>query len=190
LNFLAHAWLARGGSDAFLLGNLVADGIKGSDLSAWPAPFAEGVRHHRRVDAFVDRHDTVRGALERTPKGQRRFAGIALDLVWDHFAARQLPAQERDTLICRCYRLMGRETAPARLASMVPVLIEQDWLHRYADFGFTCRAICGIGTRLRGPNRLAELIPHLEDDYPRLERDFEVLWPSVNAACGLSLDHG
>jgi acyl carrier protein phosphodiesterase len=34
MNFLAHAWLARKGSDDFLYGNLIADGVKGSDLSA------------------------------------------------------------------------------------------------------------------------------------------------------------
>ena len=59
MNFLAHAWLARGGSDDFLWGNLIADGVKGSDLSSWPAEVASGIRHHRRVDAFVDAHPVV-----------------------------------------------------------------------------------------------------------------------------------
>ncbi len=63
----------------------------------------------------------------------------------------------------------------------MPVLLEQDWLHRYADFAFTCRAISGIGCRLSGPNRLAELIPWLEADYPALADDFDDLWPSLKA---------
>ncbi len=65
MNFLAHAWLARAGSDAFLYGNLIADGVKGSDLSAWPQDVALGIRHHRRVDAFVDAHPTVLSARRR-----------------------------------------------------------------------------------------------------------------------------
>ncbi|MGM0534986.1 MAG: ACP phosphodiesterase [Pseudomonadota bacterium] len=186
MNFLAHGWLARGGSDDFLYGNLVADGVKGADLSAWSAEQASGIRHHRRVDAFVDGHPVVSAVLARSPRRQRRYAGIALDLVWDHFTATVLASDERRLLVHRCYRVLATRPAPARLATMVPVLVEQDWLNRYADFTFTCRAIEGIGRRLSGPNRLAELVPWLEEDYERLARDFERLWPAVNDALGVA----
>ncbi|WP_458525674.1 acyl carrier protein phosphodiesterase [Onishia taeanensis] len=183
MNFLAHAWLAHHGSDDFLYGNLIADGVKGSDLSDWSSSVAAGIRHHRRVDALVDRHPRTLAARSRAPAGLGRYAPIALDLVWDHFLSRLLaddPAQR--ALIARCYRLLDAQLAPDRLASMVPVLVEQDWLTRYADFSFTCRAIAGMGQRLRGPNRLAELVPWLEADYSPLEADFRSLWPDMEQA--------
>ena len=190
MNFLAHAWLARGGSDDFLYGNLIADGVKGSDLNAWPAAVAAGMRHHRRVDAFVDQHPAVCEARRRAPAGGRRYAGIALDLVWDHFVARELGLDRaRSELVLRSYRVLQQRSAPARLAPMVPALIAQDWLHRYADYAFTCRAIEGIGQRLRGPNRLAELLPWLQEDYLRLEQDFQRLWPDVAALLGVPAHH-
>ncbi len=82
MNFLAHGWLARGGSDDFLYGNLIADGVKGVELDAWGEEVAGGIRHHRRVDAYVDAHPVVREARARAPSPQRRYAGIALDLLW------------------------------------------------------------------------------------------------------------
>ncbi|GAB2799241.1 ACP phosphodiesterase [Halomonas shantousis] len=177
MNFLAHAWLARNGSDAFLYGNLIADGVKGQDLSAWPAEMARGIRHHRRVDAVVDRHAVIAEAKARAPSAQRRFVGIALDLVWDHFVALH---HEDPDLVRRCYRVMAARPAPNRLAAMVPHLVAEDWLTRYADFAFTCRAIEGIGRRLRGSdNPLAQLIPWLMADYEALERDFNRLWPAL-----------
>ncbi|WP_416140620.1 ACP phosphodiesterase [Halomonas sp. HK25] len=183
MNFLAHAWLARGGSDEFLWGNLIADGVKGSDLSGWPEGVAAGIRHHRRVDAFVDAHPVVAEIRRRAPSPQRRYAGIALDLVWDHFVARELRLQVQPSpLVIRTYRLLRAQPAPARLATLVPVLVDQDWLHRYADFAFTCRAIAGIGRRLSGPNRLAELVPWLEEEHARLAVDFQRLWPEVRQA--------
>ncbi len=183
MNFLAHAWLARGGSDEFLWGNLIADGVKGSDLSAWPAAVAEGIHHHRRVDAYVDAHAVVAEIRRRAPDRQRRYAGIALDLVWDHFVAQELGLQtQRSPLVTRTYRLLSAQPAPARLATLVPALVEQDWLHRYADFAFTCRAIAGIGQRLAGPNRLAELVPWLEEEHARLSHDFQRLWPEIRQA--------
>ncbi len=182
MNFLAHAWLARGGSDAFLYGNLIADGVKGSDLSAWPDEIALGIRHHRHVDAVVDAHPVVLAARARAPRDGRRYAGIALDIVWDHFVARK----HADTaLVGRCYRVLGARPAPARLASMVPALIAQDWLTGYADFAFTCGAVAGVGRRLSGPNRLAGLIPWLEDDYATLEQDFQRLWPDLRQRLGV-----
>jgi acyl carrier protein phosphodiesterase len=186
MNFLAHAWLARGGSDDFLYGNLIADGVKGSDLSSWPAAVAEGIRHHRRVDAFTDTHPVTREIRRRSPPRQRRVTGIALDLVWDHFIALELGlAHEASPLVVRSYRLLSARPAPARLAAMMPVLVEQDWLRRYADFAFTCRAVAGLGRRLSGTNRLAELVPWLEADYANLAADFQRFWPEVNEALAI-----
>lgn len=138
------------GDDGFLYGNLIADGVKGSDLSAWSPSVACGIRHHRRVDAWVDQHPSVMMAKQRAPQAQRRYAGIALDVVWDHFISRQQEGASQHQLIDRCYRLLSAWPAPQRLATMMPVLVEHDWLRRYADFDFTCRAVAGIGQRLSG----------------------------------------
>lgn len=203
MNFLAHAWLARHGSDDFLYGNLIADGVKGQYLDDWPQDVAWGIRHHRRVDAYVDQHPRIADARCRAPDGTRRFAGIALDLVWDHFLARQLSPE--DELIPRCYRLFAQRTAPDRLASMMPIMVQQDWLSRYADWQFTCRALEGLGKRLdqrlnqrlgrdqllkqdrtsglaqyqTGQSRLGRLIPWLDADYQELGKDFNAFWPEL-----------
>lgn len=203
MNFLAHAWLARHGNDDFLFGNLIADGVKGQCLDDWPLDVALGIRHHRRVDAYVDQHPRIVAARSRAPSDARRFAGIALDLVWDHFLARQLSPD--DELIPRCYGLFIQRAAPERLASMMPVMVQQDWLRRYADWEFTCRALEGLGERLdqrlnqrlghsqslkRGrasalthcqaePSRLARLIPWLDADYQELGDDFNAFWPEL-----------
>ncbi|SNY95600.1 acyl carrier protein phosphodiesterase [Halomonas sp. hl-4] len=185
MNFLAHAWLARDGSDDFLYGNLIADGVKGKDLSAWPDATALGIRHHRQVDAWVDSHPLVKSVLRRSPPAQRRFVGIALDIVWDHFLALEHHADHsQQVLIERCYRLLSERSAPNRLAAIVEPLVTHDWLRRYADFDFTCQAIAGVGRRLSGPNRLAELVPWLHDDYAHLKDDFAELWPALYDALG------
>ncbi|TVP44181.1 MAG: DUF479 domain-containing protein [Halomonas sp.] len=185
MNFLAHAWLVSASSDDFLYGNLIADGVKGRDLSDWPTATAQGIRHHRRVDAWVDSHPSVVDARRRAPPAQRRYAGIALDMVWDHFLARDtLGRADSEEIIERCYRLLSARPAPNRLASMMPLLVEHDWLRGYADFEFTCRAVAGIGRRLSGPNQLAALVPWLHDDYQTLEQDFQALWPALFNALG------
>lgn len=181
MNFLAHAWLSRHGSDDFLYGNLIADGIKGDRFEAWPTAVVDGIRHHRRVDAAIDHHPEVTHLLQISPQAQRRYVGIALDLVWDHFLARHYPDA---ALVVRCYGVLGRREAPDRLAGMVSLMIEGDWLRRYADFDFTCRAIAGVGSRLRGPNQLAALTPWLREEYALLQAAFLTLWPDMQHRFG------
>lgn len=87
MNFLAHLWLADR-SDTSLAGSVLGDVVRGADLSAYPVDIATGVRLHRRVDAATDRHAVMRREREAFVEGQRRYAGIVLDLAADHALAR------------------------------------------------------------------------------------------------------
>lgn len=183
MNFLAHAWLARHGSDPFMLGNLVADGIKGPVSATADAGFARGVRFHRRMDALIDQHEITLTLKRQAPDAQRRVCGIALDIVWDHFLARH---RHDSALNQRVYQVLVDHEAmvPERQTRLFRYLRREHWLEAYADFDFTCRAIAGVGTRLSGPNRLAELTPWLEREYSLLEESFHELWPWMqHAAC-------
>ncbi|REC96202.1 ACP phosphodiesterase [Kushneria indalinina] len=183
MNFLAHAWLARHGSDIFMLGNLVADGIKGPVPAAGDDGFVQGVRFHRRMDALIDHHEVTLALRKQAPEAQRRVCGIALDIVWDHFLARLYPD---DALNRRVHRVLNHHPTmiPARQTRLFEHLCRENWLEAYGDFDFTCRAIAGVGSRLSGPNRLAELTPWLEREYPLLEESFHTIWPWMQrAAC-------
>ena len=90
MNFLAHLWLAdRSGTS--LAGSVLGDVVRGADLSAYPSDIATGVRLHRRVDAATDRHVVMRRQREAFAAGERRYAGIVLDLAADHALARAWP---------------------------------------------------------------------------------------------------
>nr|WP_293243617.1 ACP phosphodiesterase [Panacagrimonas sp.] len=86
VNFLAHLWLADR-SDTSLAGSVLGDVVRGADLSAYPHEIAIGVRLHRRVDAATDRHAVMRREREAFVEGERRYAGIVLDLAADHALA-------------------------------------------------------------------------------------------------------
>jgi acyl carrier protein phosphodiesterase len=86
LNFLAHLWLAdRTGTS--LPGAVLGDVVRGRDLSAYPEPLAQGIRLHRRIDAATDRHPGIAALRAGFAPGQRRYAGIVLDLAGDHALA-------------------------------------------------------------------------------------------------------
>jgi len=174
VNFIGHALLTCKGSDDFLFGNLIADGIKGSELGYLKSDIEAGIRWHRRVDAVIDQHPQVLALTKLMP--HRRVAGIALDIVWDHFLSRY---ELSEALADRCYTLLSERRVPEKLNRMLTHLVEGRWLERYADFGFTLSAISGVGHRLRGENLLRALTPWLETHYDELHASYQRLWPDI-----------
>src|SRR5690349_525213 len=63
-----------------------------------PAPLARSVMLHRHVDAHTDRHPRVVAAREGFAPGARRYAGIVLDLLYDHVLAGEWAAHAAQPL--------------------------------------------------------------------------------------------
>jgi acyl carrier protein phosphodiesterase len=86
MNFLAHLYLADRRPDA-LLGSLMGDFVKGPLQGRFPPELTRALSQHRKVDAFTDAHPMVRVSRARMPPARRRFAGIMVDVFYDHFLA-------------------------------------------------------------------------------------------------------
>ncbi len=83
MNYLAHTALAQPNHFS-LVGNLLGDFCKGTALTTLPPPILAGLKNHRAV-VFTDSHPSVRDAKKVFSPSRRRFAGIALDVLFDHF---------------------------------------------------------------------------------------------------------
>lgn len=111
MNFLAHLWLAdRTGTS--LAGSVLGDVVRGADLSAYPEPIAQGVRLHRRVDAATDRHPGIVALKTSFDDGERRYAGIVLDLACDYVLSQDWETHHAEPLAAFCTRA-GEELAQA-----------------------------------------------------------------------------
>ena len=86
MNHLAHTLLSAG-NPLEQTGNLVADWIKGRDLSRFPSDFQRGIVRHRRIDSYTDRHPAVHQSKSRLRGYYGKYAGIVVDVVYDHFLA-------------------------------------------------------------------------------------------------------
>ena len=87
MNFLAHSLFAQGDSQR-TAGQFCGDFVRGSDLSAFPAGIQEGIRRHRRIDAYTDSHPAVIASHRLFQPPLRRFAGIICDVAYDYYLAR------------------------------------------------------------------------------------------------------
>ena len=187
MNYLAHCWLARH-TDEALLGGLLGDFVRGNAaLADWPEPIRAEIIRHRRIDVYTDAHPQVVAA--RALFGElRRYAGIVLDVYFDHRLARDWPRWNDTPLedfTTRVYRVLHeyRAVLPPRLRRIAPVMAAHDWLGGYADRDGVDGVVRGISSRLsRNADKLVDCLPILRTHEREIDAAFERFFPELIVA--------
>lgn len=87
MNFLAHLFLGRD-TDDLLVGSYLGDFVKGEINGELPTDITRGILLHRHIDSFTDRHPLHKNHRRLFRGQQRRYAGVILDVAYDHFLSR------------------------------------------------------------------------------------------------------
>jgi acyl carrier protein phosphodiesterase len=185
MNYLAHFYLA-GPDPQALIGGLLGDFAKGPVAATLPPAVRHALVQHRRIDAFTDAHPVVSRSRQRLGAELRRYAGILVDVYYDHLLARDWPCYPLTPLrsfVNRVYRVLQAHHAvfPLPMQRSVAYMLAHDLLHSYADLqGIRC-ALEGIASRLRRANPIAGAMTVLEREDAGLAADFAVFFPELSA---------
>ncbi|MGF6198445.1 ACP phosphodiesterase [Pseudomonas laurylsulfatiphila] len=182
MNYLAHLHLG-GQRPGQLLGSLYGDFVKGR-LQGQFTPDIEGaIQLHRSIDVFTDRHPLVDVALSRFSLTRRRYAGIVLDVFFDHCLARDwrlYADRPLELFTSDVYRVLSSERQlPERLAKIAPHMVANDWLGSYQEFEVLEQVLRGISRRLTRPEELAAAMQELRQLYEPLSEDFRLFYPQL-----------
>jgi acyl carrier protein phosphodiesterase len=82
MNLLAHLHLSAGLSAEETAGNVLADFLP-NDLDP-PPDIGRGIKLHRAIDGFTDRHPLVAEARDLIGPERRRLASIIIDIAFDY----------------------------------------------------------------------------------------------------------
>ena len=183
MNYLAHLLLAEQNPHGWL-GALMGDFVKGAIDPALPDGIRRGIILHRRIDTFTDAHPVHRASRNRIVGARRRYAGVIVDLCYDHFLAigwTRHAALPLDEFTARVYAAFARHRAllPPRLARIAPRMTAQDWLGSYRNLGSIGVALDGIATRSPRAAPLAGAIEDVRRRYPELGEDFDAFFPDL-----------
>ena len=153
MNHLAHLYLS-GNDPLVITGNFMGDAVKGSDLGAYAAGLQRGIRLHRAIDSFTDQHEITRQGRARLRAHTGRYAGVVLDLFYDHLLASDWQAHHAEPLpqfSQRMYALLQQRIAlmPVRITHMLPYMVAGDWLRNYAHIDGLAGALHGLSQRAR-----------------------------------------
>src|SRR5512147_206580 len=86
MNYLAHIFLSGVDRD-ILIGNFIGDYVKGHDYDHYSAQIRKGILLHRRIDYFTDNHQIVHQSMNYFAPKYRKYAGIIIDILYDHYLA-------------------------------------------------------------------------------------------------------
>lgn len=184
MNYLAHLHLG-GEQPAQLLGSLYGDFVKGRLTGQWPAEIEAAIRLHRQIDAFTDTHPLLEAARARFPRERRRYAGILLDLFFDHCLAQGWEVYAEQPLAqfsARVYQvLLAEQQLPAPLGRIAPRMAAQDWLGSYREFATLEPVLAALQRRLSRAGVLDGAWVELERLYQPLQADFREFYPQLQA---------
>jgi acyl carrier protein phosphodiesterase len=148
--------------------------------------FIEGVRFHRIVDSFTDDHAVVSRSKARLPPPYRRYAGILVDVYFDHVLARRWPELAAVTLeefaASVAHEIEAhRAEFPERARPFLEFFLRTHLLLSYRERGGIERALQGMSRRMKHPNPLATAMGELEAHSAALEVDFLEFFPEAMA---------
>ena len=182
MNYLAHLHLG-GQRPGQLLGSLYGDFVKGRLQGQFAPEVEAAIQLHRRIDVFTDRHPLVDVALSRFSLTRRRYAGIVLDVFFDHCLARDWALyadRPLEVFTSDVYRALSSEPQlPDRLARIAPYMVADDWLGSYREFDVLEQVLRGISRRLTRPEELAGAMKELRALYEPLSEDFRLFYPQL-----------
>jgi acyl carrier protein phosphodiesterase len=190
VNYLAHLFLAKSDAES-LIGNLAGDFVKGRVSDLLPAGVAEGIRHHRRVDAFTDSHPSVAAFRRILIPEHGHYARVIADVFFDYFLANDFTRyanESLDAFLTRVYAAIDPhiDALPGNLRVVYPRMRDEGWLPSYRTIEGIGQALGGISYRLSRRPTLAPATRFLIDPQTReeLARLFHEFFPEVIALAG------
>jgi acyl carrier protein phosphodiesterase len=186
MNHFAHLVLSQPTVES-TVGNLLGDFARGVDPQALPAAVKAGLLNHRAVDRFTDSHPLVQRMKSVFSPQRRRFAGIALDIYFDHLLINhwhRFEQRDQSQLVTGFYRRMrqGQALMPGEdMQRVTRRMISYDWFGSYRDIDSIAEAMDRVAARIRFSNRFANAIEDIERNQEMIGEGFFQFYPQLQA---------
>lgn len=183
MNHLAHAVLSGRDPDV-VLGGWLGDFVRGTPDPGLPAGVREGILLHRAIDTFTDAHADVVAARALFDAPFRRYAGILVDVWFDHLLARAFMRWSDtplDVFSDAQLDLLQRhhDHLPDELQRFLRYMRTHGLPAAYSDRVAIARAFAGIASRFRRENPLADSLAAIAPHEAELAARFASFFPSL-----------
>ena len=183
MNFLAHIYLS-GTNEELIIGNFIADSIKGRKYLDYPKEIQKGILLHRAIDYYTDTHPIVRQSTARLFENYGHYSGVIVDILYDHFLAanwKRYSDVPLDKFVACFYDLLQDSfpVLPKNIQQFLPYMIRDNWLQSYASINGIGRILSQMNERTEKRSRMNLAIVELEDHYEEFEEEFTAFFEEL-----------
>jgi len=185
MNFLAHIYLS-GDNDLIKIGNFMADGIRGKQFEHFPEEVQKGIILHRSIDTYTDSHDVFRQSTKRLHEKYHHYAGVIVDIVYDHFLAKnwkKYSDEKLEDFINRFYQSL-HENYPVlteKTQRLMPTMIQENWLSSYQTVEGIHYILTQMDRRSKNASKMQFASTELVEFYPQFEQEFTLFFEDIKA---------
>ena len=184
MNHFAHLVLSQPTVES-TVGNLLGDFARGIDQSSLPVAVVAGLLNHRAVDRFTDNHPLIIDLKRLFSPQRRRFAGIALDIYFDHLLIDNWSLLELGDLkkvIGSFYARIesGQILMPSTHMQLTTTrMVEYDWFGSYGSVRSISTALDRVAGRIRFENDFDNAIEDLLNIQVEIREAFIEFFPQL-----------
>ena len=183
MNLLAHIYLS-GSDEQIKIGNFIGDYVKGRAYRRFDPLVSKGIVLHRNIDSFTDHHPTPREVKKLLRPHYRKYAGIVVDLFYDHYLSNYWPTYSNTSLssfIENFHDILERHYAilPSAVQEFVPRMIRKNRLHSYVTLEGVEQALQIMARYTSLPEKTPQAMQVLSDHYERIGHNFREFFPHI-----------
>ncbi|EJF99913.1 ACP phosphodiesterase [Flavobacterium sp. F52] len=183
MNFLAHIYLS-GDNDLIKIGNFMADGIRGKQFEHFPEDVQKGILLHRFIDTYTDSHDIFRKSTKRLHERYHHYAGVIVDIVYDHFLAKnwkKYSDEKLELFVNRFYHSLhdNYEILTEKTQGLMPYMIERNWLVSYRTTEGIQHILTQMDRRSKNVSQMQFAVEELTEFYDEFEKEFTLFFEEM-----------
>ena len=186
MNYLAHIFLSKDHIE-YQLGNLLADPLKGKAWADSHPLLLEGMKMHKTIDKFTDRHPLVKQSKSRL-KHKGYLKGVVIDVVYDYMLSKHWDSYSLTPLkiFIETFHHNAIEqikTYPKKAHDFVNKIITHDALLTYGtveglELTFN-RIDKRLSERIRAKESMQDYMGIVIEQLDEIEKDFQVFFPQL-----------
>jgi len=188
MNYLAHLALIPPNqeerADALRIGNLLGDFVKGTEASlrkTLPHDLVAGIILHRAIDKCTDKHPAFLASKQLLAPERRRYAGIVIDIIYDHFLSIHWHHYYEVNLadfITNIYTILDqhKEWQLGKLATAFPLMRSENWLASYSTKDGIHETFRRVAHRGKFTDPIADTSIDFDLHYTTFEKHFHHLY--------------
>lgn len=183
MNYLAHAYLSFNDPE-ILIGNLIADCVKGKQRYSFSEGIQQGIVLHRKIDEYTDNHPLIKEIQKLYTSTAGRYNGVFLDVTFDHFLATDTlnePSEGWQEFSKWCYLQVDQNISmtPDIFRRLFSYMKRENWLYNYRHKWMMQRSFERLTHRAKYLPDDANIYSDFEHNYQQLKEGYENFFPEL-----------